>query len=106
MDIPVADKGLQPERTTMAWARTSAATIVCALTLLRWSEPYPGLVFGAIGLLTVVAMVIAVRERATYRRQAMGLKDELVLANVGGVFAMTGAMMVLGVIGMALVLMA
>lgn len=102
--IPVADKGLQPERTAMAWTRTSAAMMVCSLTLLRWSEPYPAVVFSAIGLLVVMALVIALRNRSIYRRQATGLVDELVEANVRGVLAMTAAMCLLGAIGVFLVL--
>ncbi|GAB3084800.1 DUF202 domain-containing protein [Corynebacterium aquatimens] len=102
--IQVADEGLQPERTAMSWTRTAAAMMVCSLTLLRWSQPYPTVVFGAIGLLAVVAGVIGLRERAMYRRQAEGLAHERVAANARGVLGMSAAMLVLGAIGMFLVL--
>ena len=37
--IPVADPGLQPERTAMSWTRTALAMLVCAAA----SSPPPRL---------------------------------------------------------------
>lgn len=101
--IPVADAGLQPERTALAWTRTALAMMVCSLTLLRWSETYSSLVFGAIGVLAVLSLVIIARNRAEYRSEARGLSDERVDANVFGVFAVTTGMTVLGGLGLYLV---
>lgn len=101
--IPVPDAGLQPERTSLSWTRTALAMMVCSLTLLRWSEAYSALVFGAIVLLACISGVIILRNRATYRSEAMGLREEIVPANVFGVFATTIGMGVLGVLGLFLV---
>lgn len=106
MNIPVPDAGLQPERTAMSWTRTALAMMVCSLTLLRWSRPYSGLVFGAMGLLALLSLLIIVRNRAAYRTEAEGLSQELYDANVFGVFTITLGMSVLGGLGLYLVLQA
>lgn len=104
--IPVADEGLQPERTAMSWTRTALAMAVCSLTLLRWSRPYSALVFGAMGLLALLAMAIIVRNRAEYRAEAEGLSHERIDANVFGVLTITLGMTVLGGLGLYLVVQA
>lgn len=102
--IPVADAGLQPERTALSWTRTAAAMTVCSLTLLRWSDNYSSLVFGAITLLAVLAVSIMARNRAEYRAEAQGVSNERVDANVFGVAAVTLGMSALGGLGLYLVL--
>ncbi|WIM67630.1 DUF202 domain-containing protein [Corynebacterium breve] len=103
MTIPVSDPGLQPERTSLSWQRTALAMLVCSATLLRWSGHYPGVVFGAIGLLAVLSLVITVTQRKRYAREAQGLAEEVVPPNVNAVLAMTIAMTTLGAIGLYLV---
>lgn len=100
--IPVADTGLQPERTALAWTRTALSMMVCSLTLLRWSENYSVLVFGAIGLLAVLSLTIIATNRAGYRDEAQGLSEEAVDANAFGVLAITAGMTVLGGLGLYL----
>ena len=100
--IPVADAGLQAERTALSWTRTALSMMVCSLTLLRWSDSYSALVFGAIGLLAVLSLAIIARSRAGYRDEAQGLRKESVDANVFGVHAITAGMSVLGGLGLYL----
>ena len=104
MSIPVADAGLQPERTAMSWTRTALAMMVCSMTLLRWSGPYPDIVFTAIVLLAVLAIVLIVANRRMYRAQAKELSQEHATPNAVGVALMTLTLTVLGGIGFALVL--
>ncbi len=104
--IPVVDLGLQPERTSLSWTRTALAMLVASLTLLRWSQPYSALVFGGIGLLGFIALVIIARNRAQYRVGAEGIEQEQVRANVFGVFAVTLGMAVFAAIGLFLVVQA
>lgn len=77
--------------------------MVCSLTLLRWSDNYSVLVFGAIGLLAVLALSIISRNRAEYRVEAHGVSNERVDANLFGVAALTAGMVVLGGLGLYLV---
>jgi uncharacterized membrane protein YidH (DUF202 family) len=48
------DRGLQPERTTLAWSRTALACVVVSAVFLRWLEFY-GLWLLLMPLLTLVA---------------------------------------------------
>lgn len=77
--------------------------MVCSLTLLRWSDNYSSLVFGAIILLAVLALSIIVRNRAEYRAEAHGVYHEHVEPNAIGVLAITVGMAVLGGLGLYLV---
>lgn len=102
--IPVADKGLQPERTSMSWTRTGLAMLVCAATLLRWSAAYPGLITAAIGGLALVATVIFMLNRRTYRFEAHEIADERAAPNTVAVLLTTLAMLGFGALGLYLVL--
>ncbi|QDR77359.1 DUF202 domain-containing protein [Corynebacterium sanguinis] len=104
MSIPVTDAGLQPERTAMSWTRTALAMMVCSMTLLRWSDSYPDVVFMAIVLLAVLAVVLIVFNRRMYRGQATELSHEHATPNAVGVALLTLMLVVLGGIGFALVL--
>ncbi|WP_018296818.1 DUF202 domain-containing protein [Corynebacterium lubricantis] len=101
--IPVTDAGLQPERTSLAWARTSLAMLVCSATLLRWAWHYPAVVFVAVAILAVLAAFIVFTQRARYSREAHGIARERVEPNIESVLAMTLGLAVLGGIGLYLV---
>lgn len=77
--------------------------MVCSLTLLRWSDNYSSLVFGAIILLATLALSIIARNRAEYRTEAHGVNDEHVEPNIIAVLAITAGMAVLGGLGLYLV---
>lgn len=100
--IPVADAGLQPERTALAWTRTALAMMVGSMTLLRWSEAYPALVTAATVLLGALGLSIIVLNRPIYRSQAEALSEEHAPPNTAPVFLTTAMMLVLGGIGLAL----
>lgn len=104
--IPVADKGLQPERTSMSWTRTGLAMLVCAATLLRWSPAYPGLIAAVIGGLAVVALVIFGLNRRAYRHEADALAHEHASPNTVAVALTTLGMLAVGGLGLYLVLVA
>ena len=101
--IPVADAGLQPERTSLAWTRTALAMMVCSMTLLRWSDAYPAVVLGAIALLAALGVAIIARNRHIYRDRAHALDRGHSPANTAAVLLTTAMMLVLGGIGLYLV---
>lgn len=101
--IPVADTGLQPERTSMSWTRTGLAALVCAATLLRWSPAYPGLIVAAIGGLAAVAVAIFALNRRAYRHEADSIAHEHSEPNTVSVALTTCAVCAVGVLALYLV---
>lgn len=74
MSVPASDPGLQPERTALAWRRTTASLLLCSVAGARVLGPVLGrwaLVAGLAGLLTtsVVAVLTARRHDRTRRRR-------------------------------------
>ena len=102
--IPVADAGLQPERTALAWTRTALAMIIASMTLMRWSVDYPETVMVAIVALLVLGLGIIGVNRSTYRRQANALSRSEAQPNTATVALSTLMMLLLGSIGLSLIL--
>ncbi|MGO3362028.1 MAG: DUF202 domain-containing protein [Corynebacterium sp.] len=99
------DPGLQPERTTMAWGRTSLAYLVAAAVMLRWAPHYGGIVVLASGVLLLVAFGIYGTQRRRYRRSARSVHGagELLGASVVPVIALAVCTVLLGCAGIAFV---
>ncbi|MEJ6550308.1 DUF202 domain-containing protein [Corynebacterium sp. USCH3] len=101
--IPLADPGLQPERTSMAWARTSLAYLVAAAMTLRW-VPHHGAAVGIVTAgLTLVALGIYAGQRRRYRDAAVGVATDRLQASAGAVIALTLCTVALGVVSVLLV---
>lgn len=101
--IPVADLGLQPERTAMSWTRTALAMLVCAATLLRWAGTYPALIVVASAALAAGGLVIVALNRRGYRHEADALAHERSEPNTAAVFLLTAMMLGIGGLGLYLV---
>jgi uncharacterized membrane protein YidH (DUF202 family) len=83
------DRGLQPERTELAWRRTGLAVATASVIAARVLEPVLGtgaVVLGALGLTLAVVLLVGVTRRARSRRAARrpggGLLAAVVLACV------------------------
>jgi len=98
------DPGLQPERTTLAWTRTTVSFAVSSAILLRWLPHYGVLVVTLILLLVAMALGIYVSQAARHRAAVQGLVAGRVRAQVGVVALMTAGMIVFGVAGLFLIL--
>jgi uncharacterized membrane protein YidH (DUF202 family) len=101
--IPLADPGLQPERTSMAWARTSLAYLVAAAVTLRWVPQHGTAVAGVTAGLTLVALGIYAGQRRRYRDAAVGVARNRLTASVGAVVVLTVCTVALGVFSLLLV---
>ncbi|AGG65585.1 DUF202 domain-containing protein [Corynebacterium callunae] len=98
------DPGLQPERTILAWNRTTVSMAVCSAILLRWLSFYGPIVFIPVAILVLLAVFILVTQRLRYRRQAQGVAHEEMPANIIGVVSLTSTMLLLGICGIVFVL--
>ncbi|AGP30514.1 hypothetical protein A606_04325 [Corynebacterium terpenotabidum Y-11] len=96
----VVDPGLQPERTVMAWGRTSLAFMVAAGVLLRWTGYYGVAVVVIAGGLLVVALSICLTQRRRYRRAVQGVAGIRSGAAAGAVLGLSLCTVVLGLSGM------
>ena len=63
-----ADQGLQPERTTMGWTRTSTALLVVSLGLLHWLGEYGVWLLGLCVLGLLISLTIQISQARHYRR--------------------------------------
>ncbi|MDN5586621.1 MAG: DUF202 domain-containing protein [Brevibacterium sp.] len=73
---PHADPGLQPERTTQSWLRTSLTMTVVSLLFIRWINVFGGLsvvVFVVCIGLAIAAIALQVRR---YRLGAVSIRAE------------------------------
>ena len=74
MSLERFDPGLQPERTELAWRRTSLAVTVGALVALRLLPPILGsssISVGLVGLVLAVLIWVLAHRRARHTNQAL-----------------------------------
>ncbi|MEB7449184.1 DUF202 domain-containing protein [Arthrobacter koreensis] len=98
------DPGLQPERTSLAWSRTSLALVVASAMFLRWLPTHGwyavSLVFSAL----VLAIAINSTQRRRYGRGSATIRQEAGRASVGAVLALAVAVVALSAVGIVAVL--
>jgi uncharacterized membrane protein YidH (DUF202 family) len=93
------DPGLQPERTSLAWGRTTLAMVVAAAIFLRWT-PHHGLFTGVLIALTLLAaLVINGTQRVRYHRAVHGIANETIHADVVAVLFTSLTVVALGALG-------
>lgn len=99
------DPGLQPERTALSWNRTALALLVCAATMLRWANSYPGIVVMLALVLIVLGLVIVVTNGRRYRQSASTLAQERQGPEILGVGLVTLCLVIIALseLGMMLI---
>lgn len=103
---PHGDPGLQPERTTMSWTRTTVSMLVASSILVRWSSVYGRGVFALMAVLLGCAVFVLASSRADYTRGVEGIRDEAVEPNSARVLVLTAAVVTMGVGALLLVALA
>lgn len=98
------DPGLQPERTALAWTRTSLSLCVASAVLLRWTRVLGPWALLLVGGFISVAVVLATTHQRRYRRHNAGLITGTTPANAGGVVSLSAACILLGLVEIALIL--
>ncbi|MBK0330876.1 DUF202 domain-containing protein [Brachybacterium sp. MASK1Z-5] len=94
----VFDKGLQPERTLLAWRRTCLAFGVASLVGMRFTVEAMGILAVVVGVIGAGLAVLAYALAATgYRRAHHSLRGQGILARGGlPMLAGTAAVLVIG----------
>lgn len=105
-DTPIhGDAGRQPERTDMAWGRTTLSPTVAADVFLRWM-PHHGWFAGtlvAASVLTAVAINLTCKRR--FQRAINGIKNEAITPDVGSIAAVVASVIILAGLGICTVLL-
>ena len=99
------DAGLQPERTSMAWARTALACCIASAITVRW-VPFYGvgvLIMPALTLIAAVAISLTQQHRISVA--VSGIHDESLSLHPWPLLALVAVCWALGVSGVVLVLL-
>lgn len=100
------DPGLQPERTSLAWARTLLALVVAAALLLRWL-PHHGLAAVLpLAAAALLALGLWLRQGLRYRRGVHSVAREASAPDPVEIVAISAAVVVLGVLSLLTILWA
>ncbi|GAA2044235.1 DUF202 domain-containing protein [Yaniella flava] len=83
------DPGVQPERTVLSWGRTSLATAVVAMLLIRWYPSVGPMVFLPVVIAITGAVLIHLSQRRRYDMQTSGIANERVAPDFWAIVWMT-----------------
>ncbi|GAB2563839.1 DUF202 domain-containing protein [Leucobacter ruminantium] len=95
-----ADPGLQPERTSMAWGRTTFAFVVASSVFLRWLPHFGARVLLLVVLGACAALAIFASQFRRYRCYAEGIERERLHSDPVAVFAIAGITVILAGFGL------
>ncbi|MEV7647170.1 DUF202 domain-containing protein [Arthrobacter sp. NPDC089319] len=98
------DAGLQPERTSLAWSRTTLAMIVATAMFLRWFPEYGWFTGTLVAVSLCTAMGIYITQQLRYRRAVSGIANERIHADAAAAAWIAGSVVVLGALGLFAVL--
>ena len=101
---PHADPGLQPERTTQSWLRTSLTMTVVSLLFIRWINVFEGLsvvIFVVCIALAIAAIALQVRR---YRLGAGSIRAERGRPTPWAILFLTSSVCLISVLGIASVI--
>lgn len=94
---PERDPGLQPERTVLAWARTTLALVVAGLLCVRIAPSASGAAVAAAAVCGSAALQLR-RTRANFRSRRHRLPAGEGAADPGSVLIATGVTVLLAVV--------
>lgn len=99
------DLGLQPERTSLAWARSVVSLFVASAILLRWIPFYGIWILPAVGVLWIAALALQVTQERRYRRGVEGIVAGELRPNVKSICALAGVVTLVGIMSIVFVLL-
>ncbi|MDQ0618652.1 DUF202 domain-containing protein [Arthrobacter globiformis] len=98
------DAGLQPERTNLAWGRTTMSMVVAATVFLRWM-PHRGWLVGPLVATAVgTALAISLTRRRRFHRAIRGIQQERMTPDIASIAAVATSAVILAALGIYTVL--
>lgn len=98
------DAGLQPERTNLAWGRTTLSMVAAAAVFLRWM-PHHGWFSGAlVAVATLTALAVSFTRSRRVRRAIQGIRHERMAPDLVSAAAIASSVAILGALGIYTVL--
>ncbi|WLQ08153.1 DUF202 domain-containing protein [Arthrobacter oryzae] len=98
------DAGLQPERTDLAWSRTTMSMVIAAAVFLRWLPHHGWFVGTLVGGAIVTAVAINLTQKRRFHRAVRGIRHETMAPHVGSTAAVAASVVVLALLGIYTVL--
>ncbi|KIS29208.1 membrane protein [Arthrobacter sp. SPG23] len=98
------DAGLQPERTDLAWSRTTLSMVIAAAVFLRWLPHHGWFVGTLVGAAVVTALAINLTQKHRFHRAVRGIKHETMDPHIGSTAAVAASVVVLALLGIYTVL--
>ncbi|MGO4187819.1 DUF202 domain-containing protein [Pseudarthrobacter sp. TAF60_1] len=98
------DPGLQPERTDLAWGRTTLSLAVAAAVFLRWMPHHGWFVATLVAASAVTALAVNFTRRRRFHRAINGIKHEAMRPDVASIAAVAASVIVLAGLGIFTVL--
>ncbi|CAN7153182.1 DUF202 domain-containing protein [Arthrobacter sp. LjRoot14] len=98
------DSGLQPERTDLAWSRTTLSMVIAASVFLRWMPHHGWFVGTLVGGAVVTALAINLTQKRRFHRAVRGIRQETMPPHIGSTAAVAASVVVLALLGIYTVL--
>lgn len=103
MDLRHVDPGLQPERTSMSWTRTTLSALLVATLTLKFADEYGATAIPTVLVVALLAVTALATHRRRFSRSVRGLTNERLRPPTRSVFLLGGAVVLLGALSFAVV---
>ena len=101
---PHGDAGLQPERTSLAWSRTTFALLTASAIFVRWIHQHGPVTLVPLIVCLLAALGITATQRARYHRAVTSISTEWSSPSLLSIVGLAGATVLLGLLGIVVVL--
>ncbi|MDQ0618164.1 DUF202 domain-containing protein [Arthrobacter globiformis] len=98
------DGGLQPERTDLAWGRTTLSMVVAAAVFLRWLPHHGWFVGTLVAAAILTATAINFTRKRRFHRAIHGINHEHMPPDIASTTAVAASVVILSLLGIYTVL--
>ena len=102
---PHGDAGLQPERTSLSWTRTTFALLTASAIFVRWISHHGPFTLLPFLVCLVAALGIEITQRARYHRAVTAISTEWAHPSFLSIMGLAVMTVLLGVLGVGVVLL-